>query len=152
MLLNLKLLGVSRQYELQADQLGIQYAWNAGYDPTGFIRFFDKMATQEGYVNGMAWFYDHPPFYKRMVDAMREIDFLPKKPEYVVQTSAFLQMKKELKPLIAKASKESKNHPSLIPHEQGCMAPPKIHYKAGENIDNVCGTSTASTTASAKKQ
>jgi Zn-dependent protease with chaperone function len=50
--LNLTLLGVSRDFEQQADQLGIQYAWNAGYDPTGFVRFFDKMATKEGYVNG----------------------------------------------------------------------------------------------------
>lgn len=139
MLLSLKLLGVSRQYELQADQLGIQYAWNAGYDPTGFIRFFDKMATKEGYVNGIGWFYDHPPFYQRMVDAEREIDFLPKRPEYVVQTSAFLQMKKELAPVVAKAKAAALNRPSLIPHEKGCMAPPKIEYKAGENIDDLCG-------------
>jgi hypothetical protein len=139
MLLSLKLLGVSRQYELQADQLGIQYAWNAGYDPTGFIRFFDKMATKEGYVNGIGWFYDHPPFYQRMVDAEREIDFLPKRPEYVVQTSAFLLMKKELAPVVAKAKEAALNRPSLIPHEKGCMAPPKIEYKAGENIDDLCG-------------
>jgi Zn-dependent protease with chaperone function len=143
MMLNLKLLGVSREYELQADQLGIQYAWNAGYDPTGFIRFFDKMATREGYVNGVAWFYDHPPFYQRMVDAMREIDFLPKKSQYIVQTSAFLQMKKELKPVVAMGKKKAKNRPSLIPHAKGCMAPRKLHYKPGDNIDNLCGTASA---------
>lgn len=47
LVLDLKLLGVSRDYELEADQLGVQYAWSAGYDPTGFIRFFDKMATKK---------------------------------------------------------------------------------------------------------
>ncbi len=153
MLLSLKLLGVSRQYELQADQLGIQYAWNAGYDPTGFIRFFDKMATKEGYVNGIGWFYDHPPFYQRMVDAEREIDFLPKRPEYVVQTSAFLQMKEDLAPVIAKAKVTAANRPSLVPHEKGCLAPPKIQYKSGENIDDLCGGSAPSPAAktSAKK-
>jgi predicted Zn-dependent protease len=150
LLLNLKLLGVSRQYELQADQLGIQYAWNAGYDPTGFIRFFDKMATKEGYVNGIGWFYDHPPFYERMVDAEREIDFLPKRQQYVVQTSAFLQMKKELAPVVAAAKKEAANRPSLIPHEKGCLAPPKIHYTPGENIDDLCGTVTATPAAKTK--
>jgi hypothetical protein len=38
MVLNLALLGVSRDYEAEADQLGVQYAWRAGYDPKGFIR------------------------------------------------------------------------------------------------------------------
>jgi hypothetical protein len=147
MLLSLKLLGVSRQYELQADELGIQYAWNAGYDPTGFIRFFDKMATKEGYVNGIGWFYDHPPFYQRMVDAEREIDFLPKRPEYVVQTSAFLEMKKELAPVVAQAKEAAANRPSLIPHEKGCLAAPKIEYQAGENIDDLCGRSAATAMA-----
>ena len=45
LVLDLRLLGVSRDYELEADQLGVQYAWNAGYDPSGFVRFFDKMET-----------------------------------------------------------------------------------------------------------
>jgi hydrogenase expression/formation protein HypD len=35
---------------------------NAGYDPSGFIRFFDKIATKEGYVNGVSWFRTHPAF------------------------------------------------------------------------------------------
>ena len=150
MVLNLKLLGVSREYELQADQLGIQYAWNAGYDPTGFIRFFDKMATKEGYVNGIGWFYDHPPFYQRMVDAEREIDFLPKRPEYVVQTSAFLQMKKELAPVVAKAKVTAAGRPSLIPHEKGCSAPTKLQFQSGENIDDLCGGGSPSTVAKKK--
>lgn len=70
-------LRVSRDYELEADQLGVQYAWDTGYDPGGFIRFFDKVATREGYVNGASWFRTHPPFYERMVDTRREIMFLP---------------------------------------------------------------------------
>ncbi|MBI3262866.1 MAG: M48 family metalloprotease, partial [Acidobacteria bacterium] len=39
MLMSLDLLGVNRDFELEADQLGVQYAWNAGYDPSGFVRF-----------------------------------------------------------------------------------------------------------------
>ena len=83
--LNLNLLGVSRDYELEADQLGMQYAWNSSYDPSGFIRFFDKIATREGYVNGASWFCTHPPFYQGMVDARREIMFMPAKPDLIVQ-------------------------------------------------------------------
>ena len=126
LVLDLKLLGVSREFELQADQLGIQYTWNSGYDPSGFIRFFDKMATKEGYVNGVSWFRTHPPFYQRMVDAEREIMFLPKKPDQVVQTSAFEQMKKELAAYEKKNESEGKYKPSLKMAEPGCPAPHKV--------------------------
>ncbi len=138
LVLNLKLLGVSREFELQADQLGIQYAWNSGYDPTGFIRFFDKMATHVGYVNGVGWFMDHPPFYTRMVDAMREIMFLPKKPRYIVTTTAFEQMKQALKKVTAKAEENEKNKPSLYGPEQGCATTQPANYKPGEPIEKIC--------------
>lgn len=140
MAISLKLLGISRKFEMQADQLGIQYAWNAGYDPNGFIRFFDKMATKVGYVNSLSWFYDHPPFYQRMVHAEREIMFLPKKPHPVVNTPGFVAMKKELKKIVAKAKKEEKKEgrPSLLAPEQGCPAPKKIEYKSGEPIEKLC--------------
>jgi predicted Zn-dependent protease len=141
LVLSLQLLGVSRDFELEADQLGIQYAWNAGYDMTGFIRFFDKLATQEGYVNGVSWFRTHPPFYQRMVDAEREILFLKQKPEAIVQTSEFEQMKKELAPVAAKAEKEEIGKPSLkITREQGCEPPKKLEYKPGEPIETLCSS------------
>lgn len=137
-LLNLAMLGVSREYELQADLLGIQYAWNSEYDPEGFIKFFDKMATNEGYVNGIGWFYTHPPFYTRMRDAMREIMFLPKKKRYIENTTAFMKMKKELAKVNAEANRKSQNRPSLKLHAQGCPAIHKLEYKAGEPIETLC--------------
>jgi len=141
LVLNLKLLGVNRDYELEADQLGVQYAWNAGYDPSGFIRFFDKMATKKGYVNGVSWFRTHPPFYQRMVATQREITFLEQKPDATVQTSAFEQMKKELLPIAAKAEKEEIGKPSLlITKEEGCTPPNKIEYKPDQPIEELCAT------------
>lgn len=147
LLLNLSLLGVSREYELQADQLGIQYAWASGYDPSGFIRFFDKMATQEGYVNGISWFYDHPPFYQRMLDAEREIMFLPHKSDLLVQTPQFREMKKELAKWEArkkeKAAGEGNLKPQFIVHEHGCSAPNAIKFKPGEHIETLCSSAAA---------
>jgi hypothetical protein len=137
--LDLNLLGVSRDFELQADQLGMQYTWNSGYDPTGFVRFFDKMATTKGYVEGASWFYDHPPFYERMVEAEREMTVLPKKAEVVVQTSEFDAMKKALVKVTAKAKEEEKNRPSLLAPEAGCPAPQKLEYEAGQPIETICG-------------
>ena len=146
--LDLRLLGVSRDYELQADQLGVQFTWNAGYDPTGFIRFFDKMATQEGYVNGVSWFYDHPPFYERMVDAEREIMFLPPKTNVVVQTPEFQQMKTVLNKVRAKADEEERQRPSLLAPEQGCPAPQKAEYDSDKPIETLCSVPNNLKTAS----
>jgi Zn-dependent protease with chaperone function len=141
LVLDLKLLGVSRAYELEADQLGVQYAWNAGYDPSGFIRFFDKMATKLGYVNGVSWFRTHPPFYQRMVQTEREIMFLEQRPEAIMQTSAFEQMKKDLAPVAAKAEKEEIGKPSLlITKEEGCEPPKKLEYTPEQPIEDLCSS------------
>ena len=139
LVLNLNLLGVSREYEMEADQLGLQYAWNAGYDPSGFTLFFDKIATREGYVNGASWFRTHPPFYRRMVDTRREIMFLPEKPDLIVQTSAFEQMKKDLVPVVEASKKEEMKRPSLkITRAEGCEPPKNLEYKPGQPIEALC--------------
>ncbi len=138
--LNLTLLGVSRDFEQQADQLGIQYAWKAGYDTSGFIRFFDKMATKEGYVNGVSWFRSHPPFYQRMVDSEREIMYLPQQATGIVNTTEFAAMKQALTKVSAKAEEESKQRPSLIAPEQNCPAPSKLLYEADKPIETICST------------
>jgi Zn-dependent protease with chaperone function len=139
LVLNLNLLGVSRDYEMEADLLGVQYAWNSGYDPTGFTRFFDKIATREGYVKGVSWFRTHPAFYERMVQTQREIAFLPANPNAIVQTTDFEEMKKKLAPIAAKAEKEEVGKPSLlITREEGCEPPNKLEYKPGEPIEQVC--------------
>jgi len=114
---------VSRDFELQADQLGVQYTWASGYDPSGFIRFFDKMATTKGFVEGAAWFHDHPPFFDRMIEAEREITFLPRKPRAVVQTSEFEEMKRALAELSAKTAEEEKDKPSLKRPALDCPVP-----------------------------
>jgi beta-barrel assembly-enhancing protease len=138
--LNLTLLGVSRDYEQEADQLGIQYAWNAGYDTSGFIRFFDKMATKEGYVNGASWFRTHPPFYQRMVDTQREITFVGKKAAAIVDSDEFKAMKAALTKVTANAAEEAKDKPSLLAPEQGCPATTKLVYEPDQPIETICAT------------
>jgi Zn-dependent protease with chaperone function len=137
--INLNLLGVSREYETEADQLGIQYCWKSGYDPNGFIRFFDKIASKEGNVIGASWFRTHPVFYDRMVRAKREITFLPKKDQMIVQTTEFEGMKELLKDQVIKSNAElDKKRPTLLtPTEQGCEAPRKL-YKDTDSIETIC--------------
>lgn len=111
--LSLSLLGVSRDYEMEADILGTQYLWHAGYNTKGFISFFGRMAAEEGYVTGLSWFRTHPPFYERMEKTYREIVLLPKQAEAIDDTSQFQQMKLRLKQSESEMEERDRNAPTL---------------------------------------
>jgi hypothetical protein len=123
MILDLTLLGVSRDYEAEADQLGAQYAWQAGYDPKGFITFFDKMATEEGYVKSASFFRTHPPFLERIVSTFSEITYLPPKTDLRLDTSAFVKAKQRVSELIKSREEEERTRPSLRGKPPGCPPP-----------------------------
>jgi len=113
MALNLTLLGVSREYEEEADQLGVQYAWSAGYDPDGFITFFDKMASEKGYVQSASFFRTHPPFFERIVSTFSEIEYLPPKKELMVDSTRFREAKERLQTLAQEDESNKKERPTL---------------------------------------
>jgi Skp family chaperone for outer membrane proteins len=112
--INLTLLGVSREYEMEADQLGVQYLWRSGYDPKGFITFFDKMASDKGYVRSTSFFRTHPAFADRIIHTFREITFLPSFQEYVYDSPDFHKTQDHLKNTLGEARKKKPaNAPSL---------------------------------------
>lgn len=113
MVLDLALLGVSRDFEIEADQLGVQYAWKAGYDPQGFITFFDKMASEAGYVKATSFFRTHPPFLERIVTTFGEMAYLPAREEFVTDTSLFQEVKKRVQEWDKKRRDTEMNRPSL---------------------------------------
>ncbi|MFY9222568.1 MAG: M48 family metalloprotease [Blastocatellia bacterium] len=112
LVLDLALLGVCRDYEMEADQLGVQYAWNAGYDPRGFITFFDKMASEKGYVKSASFFRTHPAFFERIVSTFSEISYLPEKGEMMMDSTDFHSAKEKLTKL-AKELRSNKAKASL---------------------------------------
>jgi hypothetical protein len=112
--ISLTLLGVSREYETEADQLGVQYLWKTGYDPKGFVTFFDKMASDKGYVRSTSFFRTHPAFADRIIHTFREITFLPPNEEYVYDSPEFHQAQENLKKALESAKgKKPANAPSL---------------------------------------
>ena len=48
----LTFLQFSREYEAEADYLGIQYAYRAGYDPQGMVSIFEKLDSLEKHKPG----------------------------------------------------------------------------------------------------
>src|SRR6267142_1900461 len=65
----------SRGFESEADMLGLQYMYKAGYDPTAFVDFFEKIQSKEKKKPGtMAKiFSDHPPTDARIKNSQKTI-------------------------------------------------------------------------------
>jgi|HubBroStandDraft_1064217.scaffolds.fasta_scaffold36366_2 hypothetical protein len=89
----------SRDFEAQADYLGVQYMYRAGYDPQAFISFFEKVQALEKRKPGMVAkaFSDHPQTPDRILHSQEEIArILPARDEYTVTTSEFDDVKARL--------------------------------------------------------
>ena len=89
----------SRDFEAQADYLGVQYMYRAGYDPQAFISFFEKIQALEKRKPGLVAkaFSDHPQTPDRILHSQEEIArILPAKDEYTVTTSEFDDVKARL--------------------------------------------------------
>jgi len=109
----------SRDFEAQADYLGIQYMYRAGYDPQAFITFFEKVQALEKRKPGAVAkvFSDHPQTPDRILHSQEEIArILPAKDEYTVTTSEFDDIKARLARIENKRrllDTKDKNKPSL---------------------------------------
>jgi beta-barrel assembly-enhancing protease len=89
----------SRGFEAQADYLGVQYMYKAGYDPQAFISFFEKVQVQEKRKPGTISkaFSTHPQTPDRIGKSQEEIaKILPAKQEYLVSSSEFDEVKARL--------------------------------------------------------
>ena len=109
----------SRDFEAQADFLGIQYMYRAGYDPQAFIAFFEKVQALEKRKPGLVAkaFSDHPQTPDRILHSQEEIaKILPARDEYTVTTSEFDDVKARLARIENKrrlTDTKDKNRPSL---------------------------------------
>ncbi len=95
----LTFLQFSRGFEAQADFLGVQYMYRAGYDPQAFVTIFEKLENLEKtkpHLIAKA-FSSHPQTPDRIEATQKEIaTLLPPKSEYVVTTSEFDDVKARL--------------------------------------------------------
>jgi len=98
LLVPLTFLKFSRGQESEADFLGLQYMYKTGYDPNGFVDFFENIQTLEKRKPGTMskLFSTHPPTDDRIVKSQKEITDLKPRPEYVVTTSEFNDVKGRL--------------------------------------------------------
>jgi beta-barrel assembly-enhancing protease len=90
----------TRDAEREADYLGLQYMYKAGYDPNAFVSFFEKVEAEERRHPGSIpkIFSTHPPTPDRVQKTQEEIaTILPARDEYIVSTSEFDLVKARLR-------------------------------------------------------
>jgi predicted Zn-dependent protease len=124
----LTFLKFSRNVETEADKLGAQYLWAAGYDPNNFLSFFEKLEKKEKHKPGTLskLFGTHPPTPDRIVKVRDLLARFPDRDEYTVSTSEFNRVKSRLlaitnsKTLDAAGNRESgPKRPTLKRRKEG---------------------------------
>ncbi len=100
----LTFLKFSRNAEKEADFLGLQYHYKAGYDPVAFVDFFERLKRleNEGDEGGIAGIFSTHPMTRDRIKMAEEIigKYLPEREEYVVTTSRFDQVRAHLRRLL----------------------------------------------------
>jgi predicted Zn-dependent protease len=89
----------SRGFEAEADFLGIEYMYKAGYDPQALTSFFEKVKALEKHKPGTISkaFDTHPQTPDRIQKTQQEINtLLPPEPQYIVDTSEFVDVRARL--------------------------------------------------------
>jgi predicted Zn-dependent protease len=107
----------SRSFEAEADYLGVEYLYKAGYDPQAFLSFFERIEAQEKQKPGLIAraFASHPQTGDRIQKTQREIArILPARDIYIVTTSDFEDVKSRLEQIQEQqATTQDVNHPTL---------------------------------------
>jgi predicted Zn-dependent protease len=114
----LTFLKFSRGDEAEADFLGLQYMYKAGYDPNSFVSFFEKVQADEKKQPGTIpkVFSTHPPTPDRIEAIQKEIaTILPARDQYIVSTSEFDTIKARMQMINAniKVKDNNPNKPTL---------------------------------------
>jgi predicted Zn-dependent protease len=95
----ISLMKFSRGFEEEADYLGLQYMFKAGYDPQSFLSFFEQIQAKEKQKPGTLSkiFASHPPIENRVGKIQKQTDTkLPSRSHYVVTTSEFEDVRHRL--------------------------------------------------------
>jgi beta-barrel assembly-enhancing protease len=132
----LTFLHFSRGFEAEADYLGIEYMYRAGYDPSAFVSFFEKIQAMEKKKPGTLSkaFDTHPQTPDRIEKSQEEIrKILPAKQEYIVTTSEFEDVKARL------AAIENKH--KLLDQKDGNKPSLRRTSNSGDNNGNTNGQS-----------
>jgi Zn-dependent protease with chaperone function len=133
----------SRNAEREADLLGMEYEYSAGYDPVAMVNFFEKLQSQDkkrpNFVERA--FQSHPMTDDRVKRAQKTIaELLPPKEDYLVTTSDYQAMKDRLSKLMSNRLRlgitkhDEGDKPTLRKNKWQTQPPPSLC----DTIDEAC--------------
>jgi Zn-dependent protease with chaperone function len=138
----------NRGAESEADMLGVQYMWAAGYDPNAMSTMFEKLAAKNKKKPGTfsKLFESHPQSVDRMNATRDLVARFPDKEEYVLSTSEFQRVKNRLLRLSnARASSAG----DIAPGDDGAPGRPTLKRRSPSADET--GTPAEGTTPAEKK-
>jgi len=106
----------SRKFETEADFLGVQYMYKAGYDPQALTSFFERVrAMEKRHESPVAKaFRSHPQTPDRILRTQHEIaTLLPAEAEYKLDSSEFVEVKERLNKMEGGLQIRNANRPTL---------------------------------------
>jgi hypothetical protein len=139
----------NRSAESEADALGVQYLYAAGYDPNAMSTMFEKLSAKNKKKPGTIskLFSSHPQSIDRMEATRVLVSRFPEKEEYVLSTSEFQRVKARLLRLSnARASTAG----DITPGEDGAPGRPTLKRRQ-PSPDDSTGTTTDGQTPSEQK-
>ncbi|HEX8119144.1 MAG TPA: M48 family metallopeptidase [Pyrinomonadaceae bacterium] len=138
----------NRSAESEADMLGVQYMWAAGYDPNAMSTMFEKLAAKNKKKPGTfsKLFESHPQSLDRMEATRLLVARFPDKEEYVLSSSEFNRVKARLLRLSnARASSAG----DIAPGDDGAPGRPTLKRRSPNADEN--GTPTDPNAPAEKK-
>ena len=120
----------SRSFEAEADYLGTEYLYKAGYDPTALISFFERMDTMRRANPGKAAkvakvFSTHPETSSRIRKLQRELAaVLPPRDSYEVSTSVFDEVIAHLIEIQKAGAASSHSHKPILRRQVSIQGSP----------------------------
>lgn len=123
----LAFLKFSRTFEEEADELGLQYLYATGYDPTAMPNVFEKLQAMEKKKKGTLSkvFSSHPPNEERIKRTQKILEFFPAKGEYAMTSSEFQEIRDRLKEIVGQRKKQD---------EKDREGKPTLRRKSSEKI------------------
>ena len=123
-----------RDAEREADLLGLEYVYVAGYDPQAFVQFFERLHINKRHKHNLiaSAFATHPMSEDRIRRAQEEIStLLPAKTAYIVDSSAFQEVKSRLAEIMHEHAPSEGGRPVLHRRTRGWGLDPQIQIRSG---------------------